>query len=324
MSANPTHPPPPHTPPPELADFVARTNELASCDGDLPAQRAAYKRMCLAFTPARPAGVVATDLTLSIDGSAVPVRRYLPQGKAPLTGWPCLLYFHGGGWVFGDLDSHDFITAALTATLRAAVIAVDYRLAPEHPFPAAFDDSLTAWRAVQAEHAALGLDPRRVAVAGDSAGGNLAAALCLALRDISQPTPCGQALIYPALAGEPTLPAYREHADAPLLSARNIADFSNLYLPDISSRHDPRAAPLAADRFDRLPPAFVAVAEFDPLRDDGVEYARLLRHAGVTAELHLGAGLIHGCLRARGLSPAVDCLYDALAAALGRFFTISL
>lgn len=303
----------------ELTEFVARTTELSACDGDLDAQRASYRRMAQAFTPPRPPGVTAQDLTMTQAGRSVPTRLYLPPGQAPSAGWPCVCYLHGGGWAFGDLDSHDFITAALAADLHAAVLAVDYRLAPEHPFPAAFDDALLAWRALQADAAQLGLDPRRIAVAGDSAGGNLAAALCLALRDAGEPLPCGQALLYPSLGGAMSLPSYREQADAPLLSARDSAYFRNLYLPDADSHTDPRAAPLEAECFDGLPPAFVAVAECDPLRDDGVEYVRRLQDAGAAVTFYLGTGLVHGCLRARGQSAAVDRLYGALIAVLARF-----
>lgn len=319
MTCPPPTLPAPYPLSPELAAFVARTTELSASEDNLAAQREAYLHMCRAFTPPRPAGVSATDLLLTVARHSVPVRRYCPPGKAPCAGWPCLIYLHGGGFVLGNLDSHDFITAALSASLQAVVIAVDYRLAPEHPFPAAFDDSLMVWRALRRQAAALGIDSGRIAVAGDSAGGNLAAALCVALRDAGEPMPTGQALIYPTLASTPMAPACHQHADAPLLSMRESVYFRSLYVADATRDNDPRVAPLAAQRFDRLPPAFVAVAEFDPLRDDGVEYVKRLRQAEVAAALHFGHGLMHGCLRARGLSPEVDELYDALAAALGRF-----
>lgn len=304
---------------PGLAEFVARTEALTSDADDLAAQRAAYQRMCEVFTPPRPAGVIATDQILAAAGHAVAVRRYVPEGAAPDSGWPCVLYFHGGGWVLGGLDSHEFLTAALAASLQAMVIAVDYRLAPEHPFPAAFEDSYAAWLAVHAGHDELGLDPRRVVVAGDSAGGNLAAALCLALAREGLPGPCGHALLYPALVSPCTQPSYAEHADAPLLRAADMVDFLRLYLPDLTMRNDPRAAPLAAASYVDLPPAFVAVAEFDPLRDEGVAYVEHLQNAGGRAELYWGAGLVHGCLRARGACGAVDDLYAALVAAIARF-----
>lgn len=305
---------------PELAAFVARSESFAAADDSLAALRAAYRAMSEAFTPPRPAGVTATDLTLRLpDRQAVRVRRYLPDGNAPANGWPGVLYLHGGGWVVGDLDSHDFVTAALAARLKAVIIAVDYRLAPEHPFPAAFDDTLTAWLAITRQASAHGLDPSRLAVAGDSAGGNLAAALCLALRGTPDVAPRGQALIYPALSATTDLPSYQEHAAAPMLSAADIAWFRDHYLPDPADRQHPHATPLAEPDLKGLPPAFIAVAEYDPLRDDGIEYARRLCTAGNQVEFRLGKGLVHGCLRARGHCPAVDRLFDAFAAALARF-----
>ncbi|MGH8355207.1 MAG: alpha/beta hydrolase, partial [Pseudomonas sp.] len=290
-----------------MAAFVERSLGFTATEPSLQALREAYSRMSRAFTPERPAGLAVTDLSLR----QVPVRLYRPSGVRPENGWPCVLYLHGGGWVLGDLDSHDFITADLAARLNAVVIAVDYRLAPEHPFPAAFDDCLAVWQALGAEQRALELDPARLAVAGDSAGGNLAAALCLALRDAGEPLPCGQALLYPGLGGDPDLPSRSQCADAPLLSAADLDCYLALYLPG-PARRNPYAQPLAATHFERLPPAFIAVAEFDPLRDDGHRYHERLSAAGVAVSFHLGQGLVHGCLRARGQVPEVDLLYDKL------------
>lgn len=299
----------------ELAGFVARTLAFGAADPSLNGLRQAYSRMCRAFTPPRPAQLAVTDLQLG----GVPVRRYQPQGARPANGWPGVFYLHGGGWVVGDLDSHDFITADLAARLNAQVIAVDYRLAPEHPFPAAFDDCLAAWRGLQAEHGRLGLDPARIAVAGDSAGGALAAGLCLALRDAGEALPCGQALLYPGLGGGAELASRRQCADAPLLSSADLDCYLALYLSDQSQLRNPYALPLAASDFGRLPAAFIAVAEFDPLRDDGHCYRDALSAAGVPVDFHPGLGLVHGCLRARGLAAEVDLLYAQLLAALGRF-----
>ncbi len=301
-----------------LAGFVARTLAFNATAPGLSGMREAYTRMSRAFTPERPAGLAVAELQLG----RVPVRSYRPGGVRPENGWPCVLYLHGGGWVVGDLDSHDFITADLAAQLAAVVIAVDYRLAPEHPFPAAFDDCLAAWRGLGAEHHQLGIDPRRLAVAGDSAGGNLAAALCLALRDAGEPLPCGQALIYPGLGGGPELPSRSQCADAPLLSSADLDCYLALYLSDANQQRNPYVMPLQANDFAQLPPAFIAVAEFDPLRDDGVSYRDALAEAGVPVDFHPGLGLVHGCLRARGLAAEVDLLYAQLLAALGRFLGI--
>ena len=174
------------------------------------------------------------------------------------------------------------------STLGVLVIAVDYRLAPEHPFPAAFDDCLKVWRALRT--GPFKLDPARTLVAGDSAGGNLAAALCLALRDAGEPVPCAQVLIYPGLGGDQRLPSRSECIDAPLLSTSDVDCYHALYLQ--GTRHpNAYAMPLLATDFSRLPPAWIAVAQFDPLRDDGVLYAERLNAAGVTATLYYGEGL---------------------------------
>jgi acetyl esterase len=241
--------------------------------------------------------------------AGVAVRSYQPPVSPSAGGVPCIVYLHGGGWVVGDLDSHDFICAELASTLGVLVIAVDYRLAPEHPFPAAFDDCLKVWRALRT--GPFKLDPARTLVAGDSAGGNLAAALCLALRDAGEPVPCAQVLIYPGLGGDHRLPSRSECIDAPLLSSSDVDCYHSLYLQ--GARHpNAYAMPLLATDFSRLPPAWIAVAQLDPLRDDGVLYAERLSTAGVAATLYVGEGLVHGCLRARGQVAEVDALYETL------------
>lgn len=285
----------------EMTAFVEKTVSFNSTDSSLAGLRLAYSEMCRAFTPARPAGLYVVDFVLS----GVAVRSYQP----PVSGTSCIVYLHGGGWVVGDLDSHDFICAELASTLGVLVIAVDYRRAPEHPFPAAFDDCLKVWRALRT--GPFQLVPERMLVAGDSAGGNLAAALCLALRDASEPLPCAQALIYPGLGGDHRLPSRSECADAPLLSNSDVDCYHALYLR--GTRHPSAyAMPLLATDFRGLPPAWIAVAQFDPLRDDGVRYAEQLNAAGGAATLYVGEGLVHGCLRARGQVVEVDELYQAL------------
>lgn len=285
----------------EMTAFVEKTVSFNSTDSSLAGLRRAYSEMCRAFTPARPAGLYVVDFVLS----GVAVRSYQP----PVSGTSCIVYLHGGGWVVGDLDSHDFICAELASTLGVLVIAVDYRRAPEHPFPAAFDDCLKVWRALRT--GPFQLVPERMLVAGDSAGGNLAAALCLALRDASEPLPCAQALIYPGLGGDHRLPSRSECADAPLLSNSDVDCYHALYLR--GTRHPSAyAMPLLATDFRGLPPAWIAVAQFDPLRDDGVRYAEQLNAAGGAATLYVGEGLVHGCLRARGQVAEVDELYQTL------------
>ncbi|RON10911.1 lipase [Pseudomonas brassicacearum] len=298
----------------QLSAFVERTLSFNSTDSSLDGLRQAYSQMCRAFTNARPQELEVSDFTLE----GVSVRAYQPAVSAPDSGWPCILYLHGGGWVVGDLDSHDFICAELAMVSGVLVIAVDYRLAPEHPFPAAFDDCLSVWRALCVGASPFALDATRMLVAGDSAGGNLAAALCLALRDRGERLPCAQVLIYPGLGGDARLPSRSECADAPLLSSSDLDCYHALYLRG-TRQPSAYAMPLLADDFSGLPPAMIAVAQFDPLRDDGVTYARRLEAAGGEVSLYSGKGLVHGCLRGRGQVAEVDLLYESLLAYLHRF-----
>jgi acetyl esterase len=291
-----------------MSAFIDKTLSFTAPDDSLEGSRQAYRQMCRAFTPPRPSTLAIEDLNLA----GVAIRTYQPRVAPPLAGWPCILYLHGGGWVVGDLDSHDFICTELADTLGVLVVAVDYRLAPEHPFPAGFEDCLAVWR-----HLAdlpFAIDPRRRAVAGDSAGGNLAAALCLALRDVGLPQPRAQVLIYPALGGPPHLPSRDECFDAPLLSSSDLQRYDAMYL--CGADPTPYAAPLLADDLKGLAPAFVAVAQWDPLRDDGILYSERLNAAGEACVLYRGEGLVHGCLRARGEVPEVDQMYRTLLAYL--------
>ena len=289
----------------QMTAFVEKTVSFNSTDSSLGGLRQAYSDMCRAFTPPRPAGLYVVDFELA----GVPLRSYQPPVSPLTSGCPCIVYLHGGGWVVGDLDSHDFICTELASTLGVLVIAVDYRLAPEHPFPAAFEDCLGVWRALRT--GPFRLDPERTLVAGDSAGGNLAAALCLALRDAGEPLPAAQVLIYPGLGGDHRLPSRSECVDAPLLSSSDLDCYHALYLRG-TGQPSAYAMPLLAEDFSGLPPALIAVAQFDPLRDDGVLYAERLNAAGVAATLYYGEGLVHGCLRARGQVAEVDALYETL------------
>ncbi|MGU9859015.1 alpha/beta hydrolase [Pseudomonas sp. LF245] len=291
----------------QMRAFVAKTESFTSTDTSLAGLRQNYDRMCRAFTPSRPQDLLIEDFALA----GVGVRSYLPSTPTPPDGWPCLLYIHGGGWVVGGLDSHDFICFELATALQVLVIAIDYRLAPEHPFPAAYDDCRRVWQAIQAGQGPHAINHQRLVVAGDSAGGNLAAALCLGLRDDGQPLPLAQALIYPGLGGAADLPSRRDCADAPLLSTADTDDYLALYLSD-GGKSSAYAMPLSAETFSGLPKAFIAVAQFDPLRDDGRLYAERLQAAGVDTQLYPGKGLVHGCLRGRRQVAEVDQLYDCL------------
>ncbi|MFT0474617.1 alpha/beta hydrolase [Pseudomonas antarctica] len=297
----------------QLAAFVTKTESFTSDDSTVTGLRQNYDRMCRAFTPPQPEALQVSDFFLG----AVGVRSYLPSAPTPSQGWPCLLYMHGGGWAVGGLDSHDFICFELANALQVLVIAIDYRLAPEHPFPAAYEDCRAVWQAIQAGQGPHTINRQRLVVMGDSAGGNLAAALCLGLRDDGLPLPQAQVLIYPGLGGAADLPSRRDCRHAPLLSTADTDCYLALYLRG-AGKPSAYAMPLLAERFSDLPKALIAVAQFDPLRDDGMVYAERLQAAGVEAVLYPGKGLVHGCLRARGQAPEVDQLYDYMLGYLRR------
>jgi acetyl esterase len=224
-------------------------------------------------------------------GGEIPLRIYTPDSSSPL---PALIYFHGGGWVIGDLDSHDHLCRALANAVPCTVISVDYRLAPEHKFPAAVDDSYAATEWVAAHAEELGIDPARIAVGGDSAGGNLAAIVSQIARDRCGPNLVFQLLIYPGTDMRMVLPSIDENADGPLLTKAAMNWFVNHYLNSLEDRTNPLASPLLAADLSGLPAALIITAEHDPLRDEGEFYGRSLEAAGVTAEIRRYDGMPHG------------------------------
>jgi acetyl esterase len=294
---------------PEIAAFVARSEEYypASVNtAPVAENRAAYDRMCAAFHHPYPSDISAADEHLE----GVPIRRYhcrAPRGDA------LLLYLHGGGFIMGGLYSHDDVCAELCSRAALEVVALDYRLAPEHPYPAALDDTEAAFHAV-ARHV------RPVVVGGDSAGGNLTAALCLRLRRLGLPQPLGQLLIYPGLGGDLVRAAQSTHAEAPMLSASDSAHYRALYAggADRIPRGDPEFAPLVATDFRGLPPASIFAAEVDPLCADAIEYAERLREDGVAATLRVEPGLVHSYLRARHCSAVAARSFSAMVTELKR------
>jgi len=232
---------------------------------------------------------VATVRDLS--AASVPVRVYAPSADQPL---PALVFFHGGGWVKGSLQSHDVVCRAIANGAGCVVVSVDYRLAPEHQFPAAIDDAFASLQYVAAHAAELGIDPDRLAVAGDSAGGNLAAGVALLARDRGGPRLVHQLLIYPVTDHNLDTASYLANADGFMLTREAMRFYWRHYLRSDADGDDPRASPLRASRFDGLPSALIITAEFDPLRDEGRAYASRLEAAGVPVTYSEYAGLVHG------------------------------
>jgi acetyl esterase len=256
-----------------------------------------------------PRGPVHPDVRTenrTIDGPAgqIPIRVYRPptDGEATLL---VVVFLHGGGWSVGDLDTYDGEARNHAVGAGAMVMSVDYRLAPEHPYPAAVEDAWAATQWVAAHAGELGADPNRLAVAGDSAGGNLAAVVAQLARDADGPPIVFQLLWYPATTWDTSLPSFTENANAPLLDDTAVKRFSRWYVGDLDLSGMPvTLAPARAKDLAGLPPAYIAVAGYDPLRDDGARYAELLDAAGVPVELHNAATLIHGYLGYAGVVPA--------------------
>jgi acetyl esterase len=231
------------------------------------------------------------------DLTGIPVRIYWPPAPAEVS--PVVVFFHGGGFCLGDLDTHDHVARAHAVGAEAIVVSVDYRLAPEHPYPAGVNDSWAALKWVGEHAAELGGDPNRIAVAGDSAGGNLAAAMAVLARDNGGPQLAFQLLWYPIVTGDLSLPSHIENAFAPILDREVIEAFLGWYLPPEIDITDPTVlpvtlAPANAASLSGLPPAFIGTAEHDPLRDDGARYAEMLSAAGVPVELSNEPTLVHG------------------------------
>jgi acetyl esterase len=286
----------------QLALALLRLSGHRGLDTMTPAAaRAELDRNAHAFAGAL--SPVARTEAIRVAGAVGPLdaRLYVPADDGRQRA--LVVYYHGGGWVVGSLASHDPICRFLASETGAAVLAVDYRLAPEHRFPAAVDDALSAFRWAVGEAQALHVDPARVAVAGDSAGGNLAAVVSqLASRDGGS-RPAAQLLIYPVTDVSRKHDSYRLFADGFFLTEAEMDWYRGHYLPDEAAALDPRASPLQAADLRGLPPAIVLTAGFDVLRDEGEAYARRMESAGVAVRHRRHAGLIHGFCNATGVSP---------------------
>lgn len=283
---------------------------LRLCDSFYPAdavnasveqQRTWYDALCTQFDRPLPAGMVTEDAVIA----GVTTRRYRPHS---ITAETRLLYIHGGGFVVGSLDSHNAICAELADYCHAELVSLDYRLAPEHRWPAQGEDCWAVLRALLA-------DGRKLVVIGDSAGGNLAAGLAIRARDHGLAGIIGQALIYPGLGGDLATGSYVEMAEAPGLSTADVRYYRDILQAPES---DPVAFPLNAESLAGLPPAYISVAHFDPLRDDGRHYAARLAEAGIDVTFREEPQMVHAWLRARHMSDGARAGFEALCVAVSR------
>lgn len=279
---------------------------------DPPTMRALYAAMRESDGEALPVAEVV-DVSVPGPGGDVPVRIYRPEGDAPA---PVLVWYHGGGWVIGDVETSDPTARKLCRRAGVVVVSVDYRLAPEHPFPAAPDDAWAALRWVADHIGEHGGDPARLAVGGDSAGGNLAALVAIRARDEGGPALRHQLLVYPATDLTMGQPSIVENGEGYFLTKATMEWFTDHYLGADRQHGDPTSpavSPLAVEDLSGLPPAQVLTAEFDPLRDEGAAYAERLAEAGVAVEHVPGPGLIHGFFAMGAVSPDADAVAVAAA-----------
>ncbi len=265
--------------------------------------------------PERPAGLAVDDLVADLGGWSIPIRRYdpAPDAREPK---PALLYFHGGGWMWGSIDSHDQVCQKLALDAGVVVFNVGYRLAPEAPFPAQIDDACQSLAWLIGNAGRFNLDPQRIAIGGDSAGAHLATVAALQARQSAGPQPCFQLLFYPGVDTAFNWPSFRENADAPVLSAKASEWIWRRWLGKAIEQRDERITPLHATDATGLPPAMVLVAQYDPLRDEGIAYAEKLVRAGVPVQLRCAMTLPHGYVRAFQASAAVRVELEAAAQAL--------
>lgn len=286
---------------------------------DYATMRTFYRASTELYRHATPALESVANLMFPGPESNVPIRLYRPRSGAT-TALPALVFYHGGGWVVGDLDTHDHMCRYLAGHADVLVASVDYRLAPEHKFPAAFDDACAAARWVTSKAGELGIDRARIAVGGDSAGGNLAAAVALALRDEGDVPLSLQLLIYPALDFTADNDSLRDNATGYMLTRKAMEQFTDWYLPKRITRTDPHASPQLAADHSGLPAALIQTAEFDPLRDEAIAYVATLRRAGVVVDHRHYEGMIHGFARMGGkVDHALLALDDAVKALRNAF-----
>ncbi len=275
---------------PEALEAIRRAGDLPA--GLPPAElRIVYERQRLTLLPEKPPLAAVSDLAIPGDAGPIPARFYRADDGA--TPCPLLVYFHGGGFMLGSLDLYDTTCRRLALAGRCAVLSVDYRLAPETVFPGAVLDAYAATRWAAANAARLGVDPARIAVGGDSAGGNLAAVVAQMALDSGEFTVALQLLIYPMTDQSREYPSYERNESGYMLTRKALHWFMDNYIPDHGDRLDPRASPMLRETLQGLPPALIISAEFDPLVDENQAYAERLRKAGVATDYVCFPGMIH-------------------------------
>ena len=267
---------------------------------------------------AGPPAPLARIEELTVAGAAGPLRArlYVPLERASDETGPLLVFFHGGGWVVGDRDSHDAPCRTIADRAGVRVLSVDYRLAPEHPFPAPVDDALAAFRDIAARARSFGADPARIAVGGDSAGGHLATVTALACARDGGPAPAFQLLVYPVTDLSAKSASYRLFGEGFFLTERDMDWYAGHFVPAGADRTDPRISPLLAEDLSGLAPAYVVTAGFDPLRDEGEAYAARMCEAGVPVTLRRQRGLVHGFVNMVGVGRASSAAVSELSAVL--------
>jgi acetyl esterase len=299
-----------------LIDAMAALNLKAVEDSTVEEARESIRTRTAALGPFEEVAAVA-DHRVPVARGEITVRAYSPGGQGP---HPALVYYHGGGWVIGDLYTHDGLCRSLANAARCAVLSVDYRLAPEFKYPVAAEDSYAGLRWAVGNAARLDIDRHRVAVGGDSAGGNLATVVALMARERGGPALVHQTLIYPVTDHGLDTPSYLENATGYVLTREGMRWFWGHYLARESQGREPYASPLRAPSLAGLPPALVITAECDPLRDEGEAYAARLRGAGVPVTLTRYAGMFHGFVRMTRILDKARTAVDEIAGSLQKAF----
>lgn len=296
---------------PQLQKLLTQNNSEAIHDWPTDEARKEYKRIRAKYKEITAEVAKIEDAVIRKGDQCIPIRLYEPVGDGP---FPVLVYFHGGGWVLGDLEIADCVCRYLSNEAKCVVVSVDYRLAPEHKFPAAAEDAYAATRWVINHAAQINGDPQKVGVAGDSAGGNLAAVVALMLRDQGGPRLVCQLLVYPITQCSFDTPSYQEFATGLNLTQGEMAWFINSYSRSEEDKQNPYLSPLLAESLEGLPTALVVTAHYDPLRDEGERYGERLRAAGVPVYMKRYEGMTHSFINMTGeLQEAVIALKETAA-----------